>query len=590
MKTRQILLLACLATLSPKAAAQTQRSPINDRIQSTFRAVDLDKNGTISPREAAKAGIKTRSFAFHDKNKDRRLASDEFQAYYTKLVAQQQAERERRQKEALERERKQAEAKQKREEAAKREAASPKDQPQPNQPEKPAPGVPGATPQRGGSPNQPGTPAGPLEGAAAGNGKAAGGAQKPTQKPTANPSEVPAVANRTTTPTRVTRKPKRGQADPAKLDSVIKPGASKASQKTDAQLLKDEQAARSVVQRLIASKQISAQEGRDMVQSISVGVRGQNGTIGLTEWRTALNNSKTRVTALVRSGVLSAEEGRAMYDLFEERARRAVLASQPGKPAESKEAGAKPNAKPETKPQTKPGVQPVAQPNGVQAKDFRKGNEDLAGLTEAQLQKLQQDAERIQNAREATRLQNYRNALRAHNARENLRKAEEEKVRKRKQAALDAERKRLEEAKQNARANGESKARNEAKPSTRGEFKPQDGASKAAPKKPVDPQAKPGQAKPAQAKPGKAAPQKQAAPKEAAASKQKTTPDAAKRNATGKDAAKRNAAKAEAAKRDAAKQDAAKRDAAKKDSAKKDAAKREAAKKAAGNSTGKGTR
>lgn len=465
MKTRQILLLACLTGWSPSLWAQTQRSPIDTRIQNTFRAVDLDKNGTISPREAAKAGIKARSFAFYDANKDRRLGSDEFQTYYQKLLQQRQAERERRRLEEEERLRKEAEAKK----AEKGQDADPA-QPAPQKPntQKPNPNAQGPN----GPKERDGQPQGQPPVAPAGQ---AGGEvpAKPATPAAQDNAEQPIVSAQ-----KASKDPK-AQAKPvaenANIDPVVRPGAEKVPGKTDAELLAAEKAARGTVQRLLKDKHISAQEGRDLYQSLSVGVRGEGGTIGLTEWRTALNNSKTRVTALVRSGALSAQEGRALYDLFEERARRAVQAS-----GSTPEKVAK-----ETPKQPAKGSSEANQPatNAKPEPDFRQGNEDLKGLTDAQLAKLQHDAERAQNARERLRLQNYRDALRIHNAREALRKAEESKAnRQKQQAAEEAERRRK------LAQEAQGKAKPGASPVV---LKPSGQAAKDSQKKPVGPQGQP---------------------------------------------------------------------------------------------------
>ncbi|HPF12685.1 MAG: hypothetical protein H6830_08710 [Planctomycetes bacterium] len=415
MKRHHCAALAAFACLSTTAWAQVQRTPLEDRIQATFRATDLDKNGTISPQEAAKAGIPARSFALHDKNKDRHLASDEFQAYYQSLILQSRAERARREAEA--------EAKRKAEAEAKAKAA--KDQPvAKGEIKDPVKDKAGATPKPGAD-----TPT-PIA-----QGQGADAQPKPAeevgQPEPANPDQAAPVEP--VASTGGTLPPPASPAGP-KVEPAT--GTPETQPKSDAELVQAEQRARTYIQRLLSKGQISAQDAGEIHQALNAGVSVPSGPQGLTEWRTALNHTKERVTGLVRSGALTALEGREIYDIFEERARRAVKLSLAAndKPVEGSDPqAAKAESGRKIADQAGEGVKPApevlpadkgtglkripakpqgpAQPGKEVADNPAKPAPGPTAEEEAARAKLAHDSERIQNARELIRTQEARERL-----------------------------------------------------------------------------------------------------------------------------------------------------------------------------------
>ncbi|MEZ6003645.1 MAG: hypothetical protein R3F33_05615 [Planctomycetota bacterium] len=413
MKNRSYLTLAAVALLCARAAqaqADSGALTLEERITATFRATDLDKNGTISPREAAKAGIPAKAFALHDKNKDRRMGSDEFRDYYQQLIADSRAERARRAEE---------EAKRKAEEEAKRkqaEADASRKQ-----------GDPAADPAKPAD----GPVAKPADRPAVDPGKPVPVAGGPDAKPAAAPGEADAkpadasgVRPEGATPAKRVqgkvqpRDPKPSEQKPTPVADGPKPneGTEDNAGRQDPEMLKKEQRARGHVQRLLAGGQLSAADGREIYKSLGeVILLGQDGKPdakaaqeSIVAWRGALNHAKDRVTALVRSGALSAEEGREIYDVFEVRARGAAQ-----KLVEIVEAENAAKGEP---------AKPVLPAEGVKPADGKPVEGRPLSKEEAAKEAERKAAEQ--------KAQDAHNQERAQQARENLRKAQAEEAAK----------------------------------------------------------------------------------------------------------------------------------------------------------------
>ena len=335
-----VLAIACL-TAPGTAFGQVRQIPLAERIQATFRATDLDKNGTVSPQEAAKAGVPARSFAAYDKNKDRRLASDEFSAYYQKLI-ERRAERARKAKEAKQKQ-----------EAAKRKALEDAKK----KPGVKAPAV-GAEKTLGKTPAS--TPANtPAR-------EAAKEAQKPipvAQQPKVEPAKTDGQTPGSTEPAVAKNVAKAKDAGAPGVDAKKQGTPKPEPELTPVQLIQTEQRARTYVQRLLAKGHVTVPEASDLYQSLSVQVPAPTAPNQIALWREALNQSRDRVTGLVRGGSLTAAEGREMYQLFEVRARRAVAGANPQTRAPRGTRGLDPAGKsPKQSPQN--GTADVGKPKG----------------------------------------------------------------------------------------------------------------------------------------------------------------------------------------------------------------------------------
>ncbi|MDF1836962.1 MAG: hypothetical protein P1V35_03760 [Planctomycetota bacterium] len=265
MIRRTSLVFAAAAVLSASAIAQTQQSALSVRIQSTFRAADVNKNGTISIREAAAAGIPPTSFAKNDLNKDRRLSSNEFGSYYQHLVVVRRKEQAKRVAET-----------------AKRKGRSFKPvgvTSKPNPTTQPKPTA------------QPAPPAGgqPVQG-------------KPVQPAPVQPAPV--------------------QPAPVQSAPAIQPTADVVKKNRDS--LQAEAVGKRFVKDLQSKGKLGKADADLLVQVLTLPAPGKAAAENFVEWRAALNNARTRIGALVQSKALTAEEGREMYLLFEQRAKDAV--------------------------------------------------------------------------------------------------------------------------------------------------------------------------------------------------------------------------------------------------------------------------
>ena len=323
-----IALVALACWIAPELAAepalaQVRQIPLAERIQATFRATDLDKNGTISPQEAAKAGVPARSFAAYDKNKDRRLASDEFSAYYQKLI-QRRAERARKAEEAKKKAEKQAEAKRKAQKDGPKKDGPKKDV-QVKEAKKATVKTDGQVPAK--APKTGGAEAANKAPAKAASNDAKRVPPGPTAQgnaATLGPKGAPPAGKVADTNKTRSKRNGRNTEDQGKPQPELTP----------VQLTQTEQRARSYVQRLLAKGHVTVAEASELYQSLSVQVPAPTAPNQIAKWRESLNKSRDRVTRLVRAGSLTAAEGRAMYQLFEIRAKRAVAGVDPktGKP------------------------------------------------------------------------------------------------------------------------------------------------------------------------------------------------------------------------------------------------------------------
>ncbi len=304
MTYRSPIVLAAVAVLTATSFAQTQRSALGVRIQSTFRAADANKNGTVSVLEAAKAGIPPVSFAKHDGNKDRRLSSDEFEKYYRELIAA----------------RKQDQAKRVAAKKAntRRRSFKPVTGTTP-----PAPVV---TPKKNVTPDATGKPAGTKP------------APVVADAPAAAPPVIPAPVGQDAPTKSVQKTPQQKQPT---TDIVRK----------NRDILQAGAVGKRYVKDLQSRGRLSAKDAEDIVNVMTLPAAGLSAAESFREWRAALNNSRNRIGVLVQSGALSAAEGREMYLLFEQRAKDAVawletggvteIKPQPGKTKTPNDAAAK---------------------------------------------------------------------------------------------------------------------------------------------------------------------------------------------------------------------------------------------------------
>lgn len=277
MTYRSPIVLAAVAVLTATSFAQTQRSALGVRIQSTFRAADVNKNGTVSVLEAAKAGIPPVSFAKHDGNKDRRLSSDEFENYYRQLMAVR------------------------RQDQAKRVAAKK-----------------ASTKRRSFKPFTGTTPPTPVVAPTtdAAGGKPAG--TRPTQAKPDSSSALPVIP----------APPLLDQSKPA----PVMPAPATANQKKPSvdsvrknrNILQAVAVGKRHVKDLQSKGKLSAKDADEMIQVLTLPAPGLSAAESFREWRAALNNARQRIGVLVQNGAMSADEGRQMYLLFEQRAKDAV--------------------------------------------------------------------------------------------------------------------------------------------------------------------------------------------------------------------------------------------------------------------------
>jgi hypothetical protein len=269
MICRTPLVLVAVAVLSASSFAQTQRSALSVRIQSTFRAADVNKNGTVSIREAAAAGIPATSFAKHDQNKDRRLSSNEFEQYYQHLMVVR------------------------RQDQAKRVAASvAKRQGRTFKPvdvkTKPTPVV---------APKADVTVGKPVK------------EQQPVQ---AKPDQ----------PTLPDVQPALLEPAPVMPIAETKPEANEVQK--NRKILQSDAVGMLVVKELQSKGKLSEDDAQGMIDALTLPPPGKTQAENFVEWRAALNNARTRIGALVQSKALTAKEGRQMYLLFEQRAKDAI--------------------------------------------------------------------------------------------------------------------------------------------------------------------------------------------------------------------------------------------------------------------------
>ncbi|MCP5022890.1 MAG: hypothetical protein GY930_14090 [bacterium] len=294
MTYRSPIVLAAVAVLTATSFAQTQRSALGVRIQSTFRAADANKNGTVSVLEAAKAGIPPVSFAKYDGNKDRRLSSDEFEKYYRALIAA----------------RKQDQAKR----VAAKKASTRRRSFKPVTGTKlPAPVF---APKKNVAPDATGKPVGakPVPVAA--------------DVPVAAPPVIPAPVEQDAQVKSVEKTPQPKQPTP---DTVRK----------NRDILQAGAIGKRYVKDLQSRGRLGAKDAEDIVNVMTLPAAGLSAAESFREWRTALNNARNRIGVLVQSGALSAAEGREMYLIFEQRAKDAVAWMETGGVTEIKPQPAK---------------------------------------------------------------------------------------------------------------------------------------------------------------------------------------------------------------------------------------------------------
>lgn len=295
MIRRTPLVIAAAAILAAGAFAQAQQSALSLRIQSTFRAADVNKNGTISIREAAAAGIPPTSFAKNDLNKDRRLSSNEFGGYYRNLLVVRRKEQAQR-----------VAAK-----AAKRKGRSFKPVTAPSQP------GPTAAPKTG---VLPGTPAGKPAGA------------KPAS---AKPSQ-----------------PVAGPVQPAPVQPTPKVAPTADVAKKNREILQAGAVGKRFVKGLQSKGKLGQVDSDLLIKALTLPKPGKTAAENFVEWRAALNNARTRIGALVQAKALSVDEGRELYRLFEQRAKDAVGWEASGGVTQVDPAPTKPNT-------SKPGSTPI---------------------------------------------------------------------------------------------------------------------------------------------------------------------------------------------------------------------------------------
>ncbi|MFT5057951.1 MAG: hypothetical protein ACI89E_000721 [Planctomycetota bacterium] len=264
MICRTPLVLVAVVVLSASSFAQTQRSALSVRIQSTFRAADVNKNGTVSIREAAAAGIPATSFAKHDQNKDRRLSSNEFEQYYQHLMVVR------------------------RQDQAKRVAAS--------------------VAKRRGRTFRP-----------------ADVKTKPT--PVVAPKADVTVGKPVKKQQPVQAKPDQptlSDVQPAPVMPVAEAKPQANAIPKNREILQSEAVGKRLVKDLQSKGKLSADDAQGMIDALTLPPPGKTQAENFVEWRAALNNARTRIGALVQSKALTAQEGRQMYLLFEQRAKDAI--------------------------------------------------------------------------------------------------------------------------------------------------------------------------------------------------------------------------------------------------------------------------
>ncbi len=370
MTYRTSLVLAAAAVLSASTFAQTQRSALGVRIQSTFKAADANKNGTVSVLEAAKAGIPPVSFAKHDGDKDRRLSATEFESYYRQLIAVRRKEQATR--------------------IAAQKARSKRRSFKPVTGT--VPPTPVVAPEKNVQPSD------------------SVGKPAPVNPAPTNPDVLVAVPVQPA-PKTPTSKVVRKNRDILQAQAVGK------------QFVKD----------LQSKGKLSAKDATDMVQVLTLPTPGKDAAANFVEWRAALNNARTRITALVQSNALSADEGRAMYKLFEQRAKDAV---------NWQESGGVTEIKPDV---NKVGALDARKVNGtvagkvkpVNGKTATAGADDEAAAKRAHDQQRVEDARASKNAHDQQRVEDARARKKAHDQQ----RVEDARARKQehdKQRVLDA--------------------------------------------------------------------------------------------------------------------------------------------------------
>lgn len=308
------------------------------RIQSTFRAADVNKNGTLSIREAAAAGIPPASFAKHDKNKDRRFSSNEFGSYYQRLMVVR------------------------RKEQATRIAAT--------------------------------------------RAKRSGRSFKPVGNPV--PTVAPKIAQPAGAPL-AQAKPEQvkpaaplvTQVQPAPVEPVVikaAPVKSEVVQK-NRESLQAEAVGKRFVKDLQSQGKLNASDANDMIHVLTLPTPGKDAAANFVEWRTALNNARTRIGALVQSKELSVDEGRSMYLLFEQRAKDAIGWQESGGLIQEEPSVVDAGQRRATKIKGKV----AGKVKSVQSKPTKANSDEVArkkaAIAKAAADKLAHDTQRIKDAR-----------------------------------------------------------------------------------------------------------------------------------------------------------------------------------------------